>query len=240
RMIEQMKDIETIFPDWDSYGRAEVWDFYGRKRMENSQLHYKANTFYTSYIENLGNNKFAVKQMPNEMQVSSTFGIVVMDINQDGNLDMVSHGNFYETEIETNTQDAGIGNVMLGNGDGTFTNLPARYSGFYSAANAKSLAIIRVGSAKAPYLLTTNSNGPVEAFKCLNTNQTVAIMPSDAYAIITYADGKKRRQEFYTGSGYLSQSARAVIVNDAMMQITVYDAKGNARAVYGTQITMNK
>ena len=65
-------------------------------------------------------------------------------------------------------------------------------------------------------------------------------MPSDAYAIITYADGKKRRQEFYTGSGYLSQSARAVIVNDAMMQITVYDAKGNARAVYGTQITMNK
>lgn len=240
RMMEQMKDIETIFPDWDSYGRAEVWDFYGRKRMENSQLHYKANTFYTSYIENLGNNKFAVKQMPNEMQVSSTFGIVTIDINQDGNLDIVSHGNFYETEIETNTQDAGIGNVMLGNGDGTFTNLPARYSGFYSAANAKSLAIIRVGSGKAPYLLSTNSNGPVEAFKFLGNNQTVAVLPTDAYAIITYADGKKRRQEFYTGSGYLSQNTRAIIVNEAMMQVTVYDTKGNARGVYGTQITMNK
>lgn len=240
RMIEQMKDVETIFPDWDSYGRAEVWDFYGRKRMENSQLHYKANTFYSSYIENLGNNKFAVKRLPNEVQVSSTFGMVTMDINQDGNLDIVCHGNFYETEIETNTQDAGIGNVLLGNGDGSFTNLPARYSGFYSAANAKSMAIIKVGAAKTPVILTTNSNGPVEAFKVISGSQAISVNPTDVYAIISFADGKKRRQEFYTGSGYLSQNTRAVIVNEAITQVTVYDNNGNARAIYGAQLSMNK
>jgi hypothetical protein len=26
RMMEQMKDVETTFPDWDSYGRGEVWE----------------------------------------------------------------------------------------------------------------------------------------------------------------------------------------------------------------------
>jgi hypothetical protein len=58
--------------------------------------------------------------------------------------------------------------------------------------------------------------------------------------VITFNDGKQRRQEFYNGAGYLSQNTRAVIVNDAMSQVVVYDNKGTARTVYGSQVTMNK
>ena len=233
RLIEQIKDIETIFPNWDSYGRAEIWDFYGKKRMENSKLHYKANTFYTSYIENLGNNKFAVRKLPNEAQISSTFGIVALDVNNDGNLDIVSHGNWFETEIETNTQDGGIGNVLLGNGDGTFRDLHARFSGFYSAMNAKSLAVINIGKTKSTVLLTTNSNGPVNAFKVAKADKTVQLNSNDSYAIISYADGKKRRQEFYCGSGYLSQNTASIVITDQVTDITVFDNKGNSRNVFG-------
>ncbi|MBK7443898.1 MAG: VCBS repeat-containing protein [Bacteroidetes bacterium] len=233
RMIEQMKGVEEIFPDWDSYGRAEVWDFYGKKRMENSKLHYKANSFYTSYIENLGNNKFQVKKLPNEAQISTTFGIVAMDVNNDGFLDIVSHGNFYETEIETNTQDAGIGNVLLGNGDGSFTPLPARNSGFYSCMNAKALALICVGTNKTPVLITSNNNNKMEAFKLVSNEKSIALNNNDAYVIITYTDGKKRRQELYTGSGYLSQNSKSVIINSQVAEVTVYDNKGTARSVYG-------
>ena len=238
RLIEQIKDVETIFPDWHTYGQAEIWDFYGKKRMENSKLHYKANTFYSSYIENLGNNKFQVKRLPNDAQISSTFGIVAMDVNNDGNLDIVSHGNFYETEIETNTQDAGIGNVLLGTGDGHFTPLHARYSGFYSCLNAKALAVITLGTNKTPVLLSTNNNNKMEAFKLVSNQKSVALNNNDAYAIITFTDGKKRRQELYTGSGYLSQNSKSVIVNDQVAEITVYDNKGNARSVYGSMLTL--
>ncbi|MBK7035605.1 MAG: VCBS repeat-containing protein [Bacteroidetes bacterium] len=237
RLIEQIKDIETIFPNWDSYGRAEVWDFYGKKRMENSKLHYKANTFYTSYIENLGNNKFAVRKLPNEAQISSTFGIVALDVNNDGNLDIVSHGNWFETEIETNTQDGGIGNVLLGNGDGTFKDLHARFSGFYSAMNAKSLAVINIGKTKSTVLLTTNSNGPINAFKATKATKTIQLKSNDAYAMITYADGKKRRQEFYCGFGYLSQNIASVVVTDQVTDITVIDNKGNSRNVFGNLVS---
>ncbi|MBK8343586.1 MAG: VCBS repeat-containing protein [Bacteroidetes bacterium] len=233
RMIEQMKGVEEIFPDWDSYGRAEVWDFYGKKRMENSKLHYKANSFYTSYIENLGNNKFQVKKLPNEAQISTTFGIVAMDVNNDGFLDIVSHGNFYETEIETNTQDAGIGNVLLGNGDGSFTPLPARNSGFYSCMTARALALICVGTNKTPVLITSNNNNKMEAFKLVSNEKSIALNNNDAYVIITYTDGKKRRQELYTGSGYLSQNSKSVIINSQVAEVTVYDNKGTARSVYG-------
>lgn len=235
RMIEQIPEIATIFPNWDSYGRAEVWDFYGKKRMEESKYHFAANTFATSYIENLGNNKFAIKKLNTELQISSVFGIVPGDYNNDGNLDFLVHGNFFEIEIESNIQDAGTGYVMLGNGDGTFTVSNSRSSGFYSAKNAKGLAMIAVGSANTPYVLTSNSNDIMEAFKFVAPDsKVVKLNDNDIYAEITMNDGKKRRQELYMGSGYLSQSSKMLIVTGAMASVTVYDNNGSGRNVYGS------
>ncbi|MBC8047792.1 MAG: VCBS repeat-containing protein, partial [Fimbriimonadaceae bacterium] len=235
RMIEQMPEVAAIFPNWDSYGRAEVWDFYGKKRLEQSKYHFTANSFHTSYIENQGNNKFAVRKLNNELQISSVFGIQPMDVNDDGNLDLVVHGNWYETEIETNIQDASIGYTLLGNGDGTFKALQARYSGFYSPYNAKGLAMIAVGSANTPVLLTSNSNEKMEAFKFIGTStKVVKLNDNDLYAEITMNDGKKRRQELYTGAGYLSQSTKMLIITKEMASATVYDNSGAGRNVYGS------
>ena len=47
------------------------------------------------------------------MQISTVFGMETMDLNGDGFLDLIAYGNWYEMEIETNIQDAGIGNVLL-------------------------------------------------------------------------------------------------------------------------------
>ncbi len=163
-----------------------------------------------------------------------------MDVNNDGNLDIVSHGNFYETEVETNTQDAGIGNVLLGNGDGTFTALHARFSGFYSPLNAKGLAQINIGKNNTPSIITTNSNNKMQVFSLNYVKTNVVLAANDNYAEITYSDGKIRRQELYTGSGYLSQSTRSIVVTDQVSKVTVYDNSGKSRIVYGEQISLFK
>lgn len=241
RMIEQIPEIEQIFPTWDSYGRAEVWDFFGRKRMENSKIHYKANTFYSSYIENLGNNKFEVHKLPNEAQLSTVFGMEPIDINNDGNLDLVLHGNWFEMEIETNTQDASIGLVLLGNGDGTFTPQEARNTGFYSPGDAKGMALINIGKENKPEILITNSNDAMHGFSMTTDNRKVICAnDNDVYAEIQMADGKTRRQEFYKGSGYISDGANDIVVTDNMKQITIYDNTGNSRVAYGTQMLTAK
>ncbi|MFN0274934.1 MAG: hypothetical protein ACKVPJ_04260, partial [Chitinophagales bacterium] len=234
RMIEQMPEIATIFPNWDTYGRAEVWDFFGKKRMEESKYHFTANTFHTSYIENKGNNQFEIRKLNTELQLSSVFGIVPMDINNDGNLDFAVHGNWYEMEIETNIQDAAIGCIMIGNGDGTFQSVHPRYSGFYSPMNAKGLALISIGKESTPVLLTTNTNDKTEAFKFISEGaRGIRMNNNDLYAEITMSNGKKRRQEFYLGSGYLSQSSKMMVVTSDMTSITVYDDSGSGRNILG-------
>lgn len=231
RVVEQIPSLAETFPNWDSYGRAEVWDFYGKKRMEESKYHFTAQTFHTSYIENLGNGKFALRKLNNELQISAVFGMEPMDVNGDGYLDLITHGNWYEMEIETNIQDASIGNILLGRGDGTFQPIHARFSGFYSPGNAKALAKISIGKEKTPVLLVTNSNEKMSAFKFVGGNKSVQLQADDAYAIITMADGKKRKSEFYMGSGYLSQNSKSLVITADMKSITVYNTKGQSREV---------
>lgn len=232
RMIEQIPEIAEIFPNWDTYGRAEIWDFYGKKRMQESKYRFKANTFQSSYIQNLGNGKFSIHPLNNDLQISSVFGIVPMDINNDGNLDFISHGNWYEMEIETNIQDASIGNVMLGNGDGTFSSIPARFSGFLSTGNTKALSVITTGKLNIPTIITTNSSGAVQAFKFTPTNKVIKLNANDRYAEIALKNGGTRRMEFYSGAGYLSQSSKIIVVTDDMQSISVFDNKGNQRNVF--------
>lgn len=67
---------------------------------------------------NDGNGKFTMKFLPNEAQISSTFGLVTDDFNEDGIQDILLHGNFYNTEIEITRHDAGTGLLLYGKGDG--------------------------------------------------------------------------------------------------------------------------
>ena len=55
------------------------------------------------------------------------------------------------------------------------------------------------------------------------------VQPFDASAIIEYANGKKRKEEFYYGNSFLSQSARFISYNEKVKGITIIDQKGVSR-----------
>lgn len=116
---DQMSFIKKKFPNYDSFARATLVDVYGRENLE-SALHYKANNFSTSYVENLGGGKFKILPLENEIQISSVNAIYVDDFDQDGHLDGFMAGNNYGVEVETTRSDASFGLVLLGNGEGDF------------------------------------------------------------------------------------------------------------------------
>lgn len=230
RMIEQIPSFDEQYPTWNEYGIATVQDMFGSD-LEKS-IHRTAYIFHSSVLMNEGNGKFTIKHLPNYAQISTMFGTVIDDFNEDGIMDILMHGNFYNTEIEITRHDAGTGLLLLGKGDGTFDYRRSFQTGFKSDGDAKALATLLDAKTKQPVYLVGNSNGKAAAYGLTTTAKTIELAGNDAYAIITFADGKKAKQEFYAGSGYLSQSAKYIRVTAQMKQIDVVDYKGNMRTVY--------
>lgn len=98
-------------------------------------------------------------------QISPVNAIIIEDLNGDGNNDLIISGNNFNTEVETQRYDAGIGLIMLGNGKGDFEPIPSFLSGFYASGNTKDMIQCLIGSAKIPYLILANNNAAPEIFK---------------------------------------------------------------------------
>jgi len=154
---EQMPFIKKKFPSYDLFGQASLKEIYGNESLSTS-YHLKANTFASSYIENLGNGKFRVTPLPIEAQFSAINGIVVNDFDDDGHLDLLTAGNLYASEVETPRNDAGVGLYLKGNGKGEFTTINATESGLYLPYNVRSLAPFNSVSAGKTILVGNNND----------------------------------------------------------------------------------
>ncbi len=233
RMIEQCPGLSEQIPTWDAYGQSTVYDLFGKERMENARQHLNAQTFRTTYFRNDGNGRFSAQKLHNLLQVSTVYGMVVADLNRDGNLDLIAQGNYYHPEVETNRQDASIGLVLMGQGDGTFKALSTLQSGFLSPHDAKSMIWVRGSDEKKPLLLSANNDGPllVHGFNA-ESGPMLYAGPDDLRAEIRHTDGKVTRMEFPKGSAYLSQGAHPVFVPNTARAILFFNQSGQSREVW--------
>ena len=232
RVVEQCPIIDQTHKNWDAYGKATLMDLFGEDAMKNARTHETASTFSTYYFSNNGDGTFSARPMNNELQISSVYGMLVADLNRDGNLDLVTHGNYYWPEVETNRQDASVGTVLLGKGDGTFEALNSVQSGFFSPLDAKSLAWIPIGRRNKLSVLGTNNNGPAMTFDYLGEGRTVMATAGDIAGMIEHRDGSRTRLEFPQGCGYLSQTTHPIMVPADAQRIKVIDASGNERLLW--------
>ena len=162
---QQLPQLAGKFPSYESFGMANLNDVYGPGI--NEALNYKAKTFASSYIENLGDGTFKVKKLPNQAQVSSVNNILTQDFNLDGHLDLLISGNLYPVEVETPRNDAGIGLYLTGDGAGNFTPLHPAQSGFLAPFDAKDMKMITLGKGKnkSTVILVANNQDRLQAIK---------------------------------------------------------------------------
>jgi hypothetical protein len=183
----------------------------------------KSTLLASVYIENTGNNNFIVLELPVEAQFSPMYGISVEDINEDGNLDILAIGNSYASETLSGFYDASIGSYLQGDGAGNFTVVPVPQSGFFVDGDGKALASLTMNDGEQLFLATQNR----DSLKIFTKSEKLNVSKPDITwvdssvnsATIGLSNGKKRKQEFYCGSGYLSSSSRAIIKNKSIASI---------------------
>lgn len=158
---QQVPGLKAKIKKYDVFASLEINQVYEDISLQNA-LHYVTDTFASSYVENLGNGNFRHSPLSNQAQISNINDILILDANSDGNLDFLTVGNLFVSEIETPRNDAGNGVLMLGNGKGNFTAVNGWESGFFARGDAKKIGVIQNKGSKK--ILVANNSGKLQSF----------------------------------------------------------------------------
>jgi enediyne biosynthesis protein E4 len=217
QLAEQCPLYRRRFPTYADYGKktfdqmhqpAELAEAFTRQMIQTASV----------WLENKGNQVFAVHELPIEAQFFPVFGLQTGDFNQDGYIDMVLSGNHRGTDTQLGWYDAGQGLLLAGNGQGQFRPIPIVESGLWLPDDVKSLLTIAV--AARPMLVAGCNNAAMAAFEPLQRQfKAYRAATNHTGAHIRHPDGRTERRELYWGEGHLSQSSRVIWSNG---QVTFY------------------
>jgi hypothetical protein len=234
-LINQIPTLRYKYLFSKSFANAKLADIVGG----DSNLHSGGSRYVydmnSLMLINDGKGSFSTKRLPTISQISPIYGMIADDIDNDGNLDLVHTGNFYGPDRDMWRYDAGIGMVLKGDGKFGFKELSVKESGFYVPGEGRALIMMPRAGKNSLLLLSSANKGTLQIFEktldaktsLLKLNQSEML----THAIIEYKNGKKRRHEFYNGSGHLSQGIHVLQADQSISKILLFDSSGKTRTI---------
>jgi hypothetical protein len=197
---KQMNSTRPRFVYYKDFGKVTQETFLNdSEKKKASKLSLTENA--SMYIENKGAGKFELHELPIMAQVSAINGMQVLDVNQDGYLDIVYVGNNYGNEVAMGRYDASNGGVLLGGPKG-FQYVVK--SGILVPGDAKAFVGIQIGNDLA--FVALQNRGAMKVFKPKGSYVKAAVKPGN----FTYSfKGHKQNMAWTYGASYLSQSSQS-------------------------------
>ncbi|SDF04838.1 Repeat domain-containing protein [Pricia antarctica] len=161
-IIKQIAPMRARFQTYGDYAKVTFSEAFLPEELSAAHVVHAEN-FESSYFENLGDGTFAVHALPNLAQLAPVNGIGAIDVNKDGNVDVLLVGNNYSGEATIGNHDAGIGLCMLGDGKGGFAPVSLDKSGFFIDGDAKDIKTMLRSDGQTTVLVGINSV-PIKAF----------------------------------------------------------------------------
>jgi enediyne biosynthesis protein E4 len=227
-MIKQMIGYRK-FADYKSFALGRMENMF-QPGQQDSARKWQAAYLKTSYLENLGNGRFELKALPLQAQLAPVFGMTTSDFDGDGNPDVLLVGNDFGCEVGQGRMDALNGLLLRGDGRGNFQPVRLPESNFYVPGDAK--ALIQLNQVQGKRLILASQNrGKLRVFSRNILSKVIRLQPGDVFAVITGAGGRQRKEEFYWGNSFYSQSARMMILKGDEKAIHITDFQGRTRKV---------
>lgn len=226
-LIKQIVAFRQRFTNYGDFAKADIYGVFSKTDIKDALI-LKANNMKSSYIENLGEGKFKISDLPLQVQTAPIFGMLVEDFDTDGNLDVLMVGNDFGNEISVGRLDAFNGLLLSGNGKGEFMSKMLPKSGFVVGGNAKGLVRLTNASGKN-LIMSTQNKGQLKTFSMTQTLSAKMLQPNDRTGVITLKNGKKRKVEFNYGTSFLSQSSRSLLLSPNINSIEILDYQGKKR-----------
>lgn len=201
--------IKHKFGTFHEFASASLTDIYPESNLRQA-LKVAATVVesgvFVNTIDEQGYRRFKFLPLPNAAQLSPVFGMEVMHANDDAFPDLFLAQNFFTSQRETGRMDGGVGAVLLGNGDGTFTSVPPVDSGIVITEDAKSTIAADLNNDGRLEVLVGINNNRMRSFSLVTSSISAEPFdwPVGEGIRATLPDGRTGKFERYLGSGYLS------------------------------------
>ena len=139
-LTEQLPSFKKRFVNYKSYANAKISDVLTKEEIAKSNV-LNAYTLKTSLFRN-NSGKFKAEALPMEFQFAPIFSLATMDVNTDGNTDIIAGGNLTATRSRTGKLTGNLGVVGLNNGKGNFKVLKQFESGLNLKGDVRRLIVM--------------------------------------------------------------------------------------------------
>jgi enediyne biosynthesis protein E4 len=209
-LIKQMEGLKSRFDSYSAYSEASIDSVLTPEEIKMALIQ-SATYFQSVYLENRGDGKFLIRPLPWQAQLAPLYGMIPGDFNEDAFLDLLVIGNEFGNNQFWGRTDALNGLLLEGRGNGEFSVKDYTQTGFLVPGDGKSLVSFPVEKNRLMIVASQNQ----DSLRVFNTILPVNLMLVDeevGSARMELPEGRVRKQEFYRGQGYFSQSARYLMM----------------------------
>ena len=128
-LVMQLPSLKKKYLRYEDYQLQSIDDLFSEKQVRTSARS-QVYTTASSIAINKGNGQFDLQPLPVAAQLAPMYALLIKDVNKDQHLDILMGGNFYRSKPEVGIYDGSQGVLLVGDGVGGFTNVPATSSGF--------------------------------------------------------------------------------------------------------------
>jgi hypothetical protein len=153
--------MRSKYTNYASYSEARLQNIFSKSDLKDAKI-LRATTLETIYLENR-NGKFVLHHLPGEAQFTPVYAITPIDYNNDGNMDVLLHGNQSSIRIRMGVIDASFGQLFEGDGKGGFRYVRQEDSGLTTVGDVKSCSVVTINN--ETYLLVGINNVGIATYK---------------------------------------------------------------------------
>jgi hypothetical protein len=158
-LLRVLPYLAERYPNYEGYAMQTVEDIFDGSQLENAVVK-RANTFATTLVRNNADGSFTMVPLPMEAQMAPVYGMLAVEVDGDGALDLLLAGNFDGVKPEIGRMSASYGLFLRGDGAGEFTPVRTSESGFFVPGQARDMARVDTGEGEL-YVVTRNNDRPL-------------------------------------------------------------------------------
>ncbi|MCF0061852.1 VCBS repeat-containing protein [Dyadobacter chenwenxiniae] len=159
-MLDQMPYLKRKYTNYALYADATVVDIFGQEAVDKSKKVF-CKQLASIALENKGNFKFEIHQLPQEAQISRVSAIVPVKLNKEAGTTLLLAGNFSSYRVQLGPCDASVGVMLRQVAPFKFESVDLVQSGFWAMGEIRS----GTGLDDSRIVLSVNNSMPV-IFQC--------------------------------------------------------------------------